>query len=301
MMSMYPGKIRSGLAAAAVAVAMLLQGCSGLDMVNAVAPAAGVSETPGLAYGTHARQTLDLYKPEDAEAPLPTILFFYGGSWKGGHKEDYAFAGRALARAGFLVAVADYRVYPEFAFPAFVEDGARAVRWLTENAVAHGGRPDGIHLMGHSAGAHIAAMIALDGAYLKAEGLSRDVLDRWVGLAGPYAFYPSEIDYVSAVFAHLDDEDAARPITFVDGMSPPALLLHGADDTTVIPEHSRRLADRLNTAGVAAAARFYDGIGHARLLLSLSAPFTGFAPSLQDAVRFLKTGAFPETRTAAAK
>lgn len=292
-------KIKPAFLAAVLAIpVMLVQGCSGLDMVNAVAPDGGVTESVGLKYGEHPRQTLDLYRPVGSSDPLPTILFFYGGSWKGGNKEDYAFAGRALARAGFLVAVADYRVYPEIAFPTFVEDGAQAVHWLTEHAADHGGKTTDIHLIGHSAGAHIAAMIALDGAYLQKEGLSQDVLGRWVGLAGPYAFYPSEINYVSAIFQHLKDEDAARPITFVDGKSPPALLLHGADDETVIPKHSRLLAARLNAAGVPSAARFYDGIGHAKLVLSLSEPFTGFAPAFFDTVRFLKTGAFPEIRTA---
>lgn len=286
------------LAAAAMLLAVLVQGCSGLDMVNAVAPDDGVLESPGFAYGPHPRQTLDLYKPANASGPVPTILFFYGGSWKRGQKEDYAFAGRALARAGFLVAVADYRVYPEIAFPAFVKDGAKALRWLTEHADGHGGKTTDIHLMGHSAGAHIAAMIALDTTYLNAEGLSQDVLGRWVGLAGPYTFYPSEVDYVSAIFEHLDNEDAARPIVFVDDQSPAALLLHGADDTTVIPQHSERLAAALNAVGVASVARVYDGLGHARLVLSLSEPFTGFAPVLFDSVRFLKTGAFPGMRTA---
>ncbi|MCK5778579.1 MAG: alpha/beta hydrolase [Rhodospirillales bacterium] len=299
MMRTFFKKKTAFLAAAVALTVMLVQGCSGLDMVNAVAPDDGVNETAGIGYGNHPRQTLDLYRPSDRPGPLPTILFFYGGSWKGGHKEDYAFAGRALARAGFLVAVADYRVYPEIAFPTFVEDGAKAVRWLTEHAGDYGGETKDIHVVGHSAGAHIAAMIALDGTYLEKVGLSQSVLGRWVGLAGPYAFYPSEIDYVSAIFQHLEDEDAARPITFVDGKSPPALLLHGADDETVIPKHSRLLAARLNAAGVASAARFYDGIGHAKLVLSLSEPFTGFAPSFVDTVSFLKNGAFPETRTAA--
>lgn len=281
-----------------ILVTLLLQGCSGLDVVNAVTPDSGAERLADLSYGPHPRQRLDIYRPDNAAGPLPTILFFYGGSWKGGHKEDYAFVGRALARAGFVVAVADYRVYPEIRFPEFVKDGARAVRWVADNAAAYGGKTTEIHLMGHSAGAHIAAMIALDAAYLRDVGLSQDSLGRWVGLAGPYAFYPSEIDYVSMIFTGLEDENAARPITFVDAKSPSALLLHGADDTTVIPRHSRLLAARLNAAGVASVARFYDGIGHAKLVLSLSDPFTGFAPVLFDAVRFLKTGEFPDTRTA---
>lgn len=279
-------------------IAMTLPGCSGLGVVNTLAPDGGVMQTAGLAYGDHPRQTLDLYRPADATGPVPTVLFFYGGSWKGGHKEDYAFAGRALARAGFLVAVADYRVYPEVQFPAFVGDGAKAVKWLNENAAEYGGETTAIHLVGHSAGAHIAAMIALDRSFLSAEGLPGDILGRWVGLAGPYAFHPSEIDYVSMVFDNLDNENAARPITFVDAAAPQALLLHGRADETVIPLHSERLAQALNDAGVAAAAHFYDGIGHAKLVLSLTDPFTGFAPAFTDTVRFLKTGAFPAATTA---
>ncbi len=282
------------LGAITAALAVLLQGCTGLDVVNAVTPKGGVTRIDGLAYGSHPRQKLDLYKPNNVSGPLPSILFLYGGSWKGGHREDYAFAGRALARAGFLVAVADYRVYPEVAFPAFVDDAAMAVAWLSRNADAYDGITRDIHMIGHSAGAHIVAMVALDKAFLNAEGLTQDILGRWVGLAGPYAFHPSEIDYVSAVFAHLDDEDKARPITFVDAASPSALLLHGEADDTVIPKHSEVLAKAMNDAGVPAEARFYNGIGHAKLVLSLSRPFTGFAPSLEDTARFLKSGQFPE-------
>ncbi|WNJ99507.1 alpha/beta hydrolase [Thalassospiraceae bacterium LMO-JJ14] len=285
---------KAGRVVCAVAAAVLSTGCSGLDLINAVTPSDGVLVTPALAYGPHPRQQLDLYRPEGMSGPLPVILFLYGGSWKEGDRADYAFAGRTLARAGFLVAVADYRVYPEIAFPAFVTDTAKAVRWLSEHAGEHAGMTDRIHLVGHSAGAHIAAMTALDRRFLEAEGVHHDILGRWVGLAGPYAFYPSKTAAVSAVFEHLDDEDAARPITFVDEKSPPALLLHGADDSIVIPLHSEKLARAMNDAGVDAEAHFYDGIGHVKLLLSLSPPFTGYASSLADAARFLKSGAFPQ-------
>ena len=170
---------------------------------------------------------LDLYRPDGAQAALPTILFFYGGSWKRGSREKYAFAARALAREGYLVAVADYRTYPDVKFPAFVHDGAKAVAWLTQNAEKYGGHTDQIHMVGHSAGAHIAAMIALD-------------------------------------------------------------------DTLVLPENSEQLASALSAAGVSAHAHIYPEIGHIRLVLSLSAPFQGFASSLKDSVQFLKTGDVPE-------
>ena len=179
-------------------------------------------------------------------------------------------------------------------FPGFVDDAAKATAWLAANAPAHGGRATGIHLVGHSAGAHIVAMVALDGRYLQAAGVSRDVLGSWVGLAGPYAFQPSRFESVRDVFSGLADEDQARPIVFAGPDAPPALLLHGADDTTVVPQHSKELAKALNAAGAKARAQFYPDIGHAGLVVSLTSPFQGLAPTLADSVRFLKTGDIPQ-------
>ncbi len=286
--------LRTRMIALIATALILLQACSPLSVVNAVAPNGGVTVLPDLAYGDGDRQVLDLYRPEGATAELPTILFFYGGSWKRGSREKYAFAARALAREGFLVAVADYRTYPDVKFPAFVHDGAKAVAWLIRNAAQYGGKPTGIHMVGHSAGAHIAAMIALDGKYLEREGISRNALGRWVGLAGPYAFYPSQVNAVRDIFADLSDEDQARPIAFatIPG-APDALLLHGGDDTLVLPENSKQLVSALSASGMNAYAHIYPDIGHVRLVLSLSAPFQSFATTLKDSVHFLKTGAAP--------
>lgn len=286
--------LRSRAIALIAAALVILQACSPLSAVNAVAPSKGITLIPDLAYGTGDRQMLDLYRPDGAQADLPTILFFYGGSWKRGSREKYAFAARALAREGYLVAVADYRTYPDVKFPAFVHDGAKAVAWLTQNAKKYGGKSNRIHMMGHSAGAHIAAMIALDEKYLARENISRDVLGRWVGLAGPYAFYPSQVRSVRDIFSDLSDEAQARPVTFAATLgAPSALLLHGGDDTLVLPENSKQLASALSAAGVNAHAHIYPDIGHVRLVLSLSAPFQGFASTLKDSVKFLKTGAVP--------
>lgn len=281
-----------GLAAATVAA------CSPLRMVNAVAPSDGIEVISDFAYGTHPRQKLDLYRPATIRGPLPTVLFLYGGSWKRGSREGYAFAGRALARHGFLVAVADYRTYPDVTFPAFVHDGAKAVAWLHQNAAAHGGRPDNIHMIGHSAGAHIAALVAVDPVYLRTEGLTQRILGRWVGLAGPYAFYPSEVRSVRAIFEKTPEDDA-RPVTRVSANSPPGLLLHGEDDGTVYPFNSNAMATALTAAGSEGHAHMYPGVGHAPLVLSLTEPFTAIAPTLEDSVRFLKTGITPGTQQAA--
>ena len=280
-------------AAPAGILLFVLAACSPLGVVNSMAPEGGLTAVRDIAYGDHRRQKLDLYRPTEATAPLATVLFLYGGSWKGGSREKYAFAGRSLARAGFLVAVADYRVYPEVRFPAFVDDAAMAIAWLSRNAGSHGGQTTDIHMVGHSAGAHIAALVALDRRYLDRQGLSRDVLGRWVGLTGPYAFHPFEIRSVRDVFAGLDNEDPARPITFVGPGAPPALLLHGRGDTTVYPINSQELAAAMSEAGTKASAYFYDSVGHGPLVVSITEPFTWIAPTRDDVVRYLKTGQAP--------
>ena len=271
---------------------ILISACSPLKMVNAIAPEDGIDAVFGVPYGQNPRQMLDLYRPQQAVGPLPTVLFLYGGSWKRGSRHNYAFVGRALARNGFLVGVADYRTYPEVTFPAFVHDGAMAVSWLYENAYRYGGRGDGIHLIGHSAGAHIAALLAVEPKYLRAAGLSRDILGRWIGLAGPYAFYPSQVRSVKAIFDK-SREDDARPVTVVAAGAPAGLLLHGEDDGTVAPMNSNEMAVALRAAGSRGSSHIYAGVGHALLVLSLTEPFTAIAPTLRDSVRFFKTGATP--------
>lgn len=282
--------IRLGILTCACVIAVT--GCSPLKVINAIVPEGDVVVEVDQSYGAHPRQKLDIYRPAKAEGPVPTIVFFYGGSWKRGNRADYAFVGQALANEGFMVAVADYRTYPEVKFPTFVDDAAEAVAWISRNADEFGGKTDDIHLIGHSAGAHIAAFLALDGTYLKTADTDRRILGRWAGLAGPYAFYPSEVRSVRDIFSDTP-EDTARPITFVDAGTPPALLLHGADDTTVLPKNSTQLAKALRDVGVKAHAFMYDGVGHAPLVLSLSPPFTGIAPTLNDVTAFFKTGKVP--------
>jgi len=277
-----------------MAAALTAGACSPLGMVNAISPDDGVEMVGSFNYGDSDRQRLDIYKPSDTkESVLPTVLFFYGGSWKSGKRADYAFAGRALARAGFLVAVADYRVYPEVTFPDFVNDAAKATAWVHVNADRFGGETDNIHLVGHSAGAHMVAMLTLNPAYLEAEGFDRSILGRWVGLAGPYAFHPTKYASVRAAFAGLDDEDKARPIVFVGPGAPPALLLHGAADTTVVPEHSLRLADALRKEGVPATSHLYPDVTHGPLVAAMSEPLDFLAPTLKHTVDYLKSGQVP--------
>lgn len=272
------------LAAATLGVAYWI---SPLLTFNTLVPkdAGGRQVAEGLAYGESDRQALDIYAPADADAAnLPVVVFFYGGSWNSGTREGYDFAGRALAAQGNIVVVPDYRLVPEVRFPGFVEDGAAAVAWVRRNISDYGGDPDRIVLMGHSAGAQIGAMLALDPQWL---GEGRAAIRGFVGLAGPYDFAPLDTDASIAAFGEWPSVAETQPITYADGTAPPALLLTGADDTVVKPRNSEALSGALVAAGVEAEMTTYRGIDHIDILIALSRPLRGRAPVLQDTSRFI--------------
>ena len=170
---------------------LLLHLCSPTAVLNALAPRDGVTPTRNIAYADGPRHRLDIYAPLPAVTPAPVIVFFYGGGWASGSKAMYRFVGAGLAARGVLVVIPDYRLYPEVRFPAFMDDAATAVAWTRANASRFGGDPRRLFLMGHSAGAQIATLLALDAGYLRSVHLSprRDVCGV-IGLAGPYDFLP---------------------------------------------------------------------------------------------------------------
>ena len=266
----------------------VLAACAPARLLNATIPERGLSIRRDLPYGTDPRQRLDLYAPAAADRPLPVILFLYGGGWDDGAKADYLFAAEGLARGGFLVAVADYRIYPAVTFPAFVEDAALAIVWVKREIAALGGDPDRLVLMGHSAGAYNAALVALDPRYLAAHGLAPSDLAAVIGLAGPYAFNPLEYDSTRAIFDVGRPVDELRPVTFAGAGAPPMLLLHGLDDTTVQPRNTEQLAGALDAAGAEVEAKLYPGLAHIGNVLALARGFRGKAPVLEDVLEFAR-------------
>lgn len=232
------------------------------------------------------RGRLDLYAPRRRGGePLPIIVFFYGGSWNSGTKDGYAFAGRALAARGFLVAIPDYRLVPEVRFPAFLEDAAAAVRWVRAHAGRYGGDPDRIVLAGHSAGAYNAAMLSLDPRWL---GPDRPAIRGFAGLAGPYDFLPFDTPASRAAFGEAPDPPATQPVRFASPGDPPALLLVAGKDDLVRPRNAISLAAALRGAGVPVEVRTYDKIGHIGILTALSRLFRGKAPVLRDLAEFAR-------------
>lgn len=266
---------------------LLAASCSPLKTFNAVVPKDGgvARVAAGEPFGAAPRQRLDLYAPKRATSKLPIIVFFYGGSWNSGDRSGYAFAGRALAAKGFVVAVPDYRLVPEVHFPEFIEDGAAAIHWVRANAARFGGDPDRIVLVGHSAGAYNAAMLSLDERWL---GPDRGAVRGFVGLAGPYSFLPLDLPVTRAAFGRAPDLKATQPVELASPGDPPSLLLVAGEDRLVYPHNATRLSAALSRVGVAVETRTYPGIGHVGMLTALSRPFRGKAPVLKDVADFAR-------------
>jgi acetyl esterase/lipase len=242
--------------------------------------------TRSVAYAAGERHSLDVYRPRSATA-APVVVFFYGGGWRSGYKELYSYVGKALARRGYVAVLPDYRIYPQVLYPEFLDDGAQAVRWVKDNAKKFGGDAEQIFLMGHSAGAHIAAMLAIDATWLNKVGLKpgRDIAGL-IGLAGPYDFLPLKDDVLVAIFGGANRPET-QPIGYVTAGAPPALLLTGNKDNVVGAGNSTRLAERLRAAGNVATAVLYPRIGH-YLIIAALAPFIRLrVPVLRDAEAFM--------------
>lgn len=239
-----------------------------------------------LPYGSDPRQRLDVYAPVGA-VRRPIVVFWYGGAWVRGTKEQYRFVGAALARAGYVAILPDYRLFPQSRFPAFVEDGAQAVQWAHDHAGGFGGDPHALFLMGHSAGAYIASTLALEPRYLRKVGGSSAWIRGWIGLSGPYAL-ELRTPGLHEIFREPYSATDWRPVAFVNGRSPPALLVHGSDDTLVHPLETVDLAQRLGDAGTPVECRIYPYSSHQDTVAALSPTSLSKAPTSNDVRGFIE-------------
>lgn len=266
-----------------------LAGCSGPDLVNALVAREGYRIVKDIPYGDDPKRRLDVYLPDTAAGRLPTVVFFYGGGWTSGDKGDYLFVAQAFAARGYAVVIPDYRLYPDAVYPAFLEDLAAAVAWTTRRMAAEvGTAPAPLFFVGHSAGAYNAAMLALDRRWLAAHDLTAcGTVAAMVGLAGPYDFLPLGSRTLQAIFGS-PASPQTQPIHHVDSQTPPMLLVSGLDDDIVLPRNSRNLAARIRATGGNVEERYYDGIGHIRIVAAMADPLRHLAPTLEDTDAFLK-------------
>lgn len=238
-----------------------------------------------IAFGPLAEHRLDVYLPKlAAQAPRPLIVFWHGGRWSFGDKSEYRFVGTALAALGCVAVVPNYRHYPQVKMSGFLADAATAARWALEHAAEYGADPRRVYVMGHSAGAHLAAMLALDRRYLQAAGVTEDTrLAGVIGLSGPYDFLPLEEADVQDMFGPPAHYPQSQPINYVNAAAPPMLLAHGLLDETVRPKNSRNLAGALQNAGAQVTLLLYERVTHAGTVAALS-PLALRAPPISAAI-----------------
>ena len=247
----------------------------------------------GASYGADPAQKLNVWAPKDRKPgqTYPVLIFYYGGGWVGGSRDEYDFAGRAYAAKGFVVVVPDYRLVPKVLYPVFVQDSALAVKWTRDHVARFGGDPKRVTLGGHSAGAYNAAMLALDPHWLRDIGVDPKIVRAAALLAGPYDFYPFDKRRSIDAMGKWPRPLETQPIRFAANDSPPLWLAAGTADDVVRPYNSERLAAKLKGLGAKVELRLYPGKSHNDLIMGISKPLRSKAPTLQESVDFLQANA----------
>lgn len=265
-------------------VATALAACNTLSLFNTFTPKEGGVHrvAKDVAFGNDPRQRYDVYAPKGASGPLPVLVFFYGGNWAMGSKDDYVWMGHALASMGYVVIVPDYRLVPQVRYPDFVFDGAAAVKHAVAHAKDYGGDGSRLALMGHSAGGYIAAMLPLDPQYLV------DLpVKAVVGLAGPYDFYPFDVAASRDAFGHWPKPEETQPVTHARKRDTHFLLMHSRADKVVMTKNAVNLDKALHDKGTPSTLKLYDGLSHQDMAAVFSIPFRGKGTVFADAKAFL--------------
>jgi len=285
-----------GMSCATIATALLatlLAACSPARILNSLVPTDRMAATRNIAYGTHNRQQLDVYAPSTATkdstpAKRPVVVFFYGGSWDSGSKDSYLFVAEALTSKGFIAVIPDYRIYPEVIYPDFLSDGASAFQWTKDNIEKYGGDVNNIFVAGHSAGAHIAAMLAFDQTWLATQKLSTTSIRGFIGLAGPYDFLPLTSARLKEIFPSAEIQALSQPIRYARSNAPPTLLLAGDADTIVGLKNTKNFSARIRESNGRVKEKYYAGVGHIKIVTALAAPFRDGQTVLDDIAEFVR-------------
>ncbi len=277
----------------------VLSACTavGLWAVNSPAILGGGYSIETRAYGPLAIQRLDIYWPDNAatakgaaepptakapaaKAPTPKapthkgptpkgfVFFIHGGRWTEGKKEDYRFIGAYFAQQGYVVIIPNYRKYPQVKFPELVDDAAKALAYASTHI--DGVSQHRLHLMGHSSGAHVGALLAADARYLAREGKKvNDVIASFVGIAGPYAFTPDAPDLID-MFGPPEKYPQMQASNFIDGTEPAMLLLWGQKDNLVGTINIEKMQAAINSKHGKATIISYPALDHVSLISTFS-------------------------------
>ena len=276
--------------------ACLISACSPIKVLNSLVPESGFELVSGIEYGANSRQKLDLYLPK-TQAKQPNInskvvIFYYGGNWDSGERADYKFVAEALSAQGYIVVIPDFRLYPEVLFPSLMSDPVTVAKWVKTLINQYGGDANKVFLAGHSSGAHMAVMMAINPEYLAAVSLQPKDFAGVIGLAGPYDFLPLKSERLKTIFGNEQEQLKSQPINFVDGnfkdgKHPPILLGVGKKDGTVWPRNTFNLAKKIkDNNGLVEVAEF-ENYGHVDMVAKLAKPLRGDGKLLKTITTFI--------------
>ena len=212
-----------------------------------------------ISYGEEKLQKFDIYLNSKPNAP--TLIYFYGGGYTQGSKEDYKFMADAWLKRGYNVAIPDYRKYPDVEFKDIVADAAKAINYIHQNIQDYNGNKSNIYVLGHSAGAHISFLAIADRSY----EVKQNPVKAIAGLAGPYSFEP-KISKYKEIFGPPEKYPMMQVDNFITGDEPPMLLINGGSDNLVGVSNTARLAKKLDQFDVEYQRKVYEGIGHLGLV-----------------------------------
>ena len=253
-----------------------------IDILNFLTPQSGYSKTADIRYGDDARQQLDLYRPKNAiEGPL--LIFIYGGAWREGAKEDYEFVGEAFSSEGYTIAIPDYRLFPQVGYPHIIDDVQQAIEFIRSNTDKLDIDARRMVIIGHSSGAHSAAMLVSSDRYYRESSF----INALVGISGPYDL-PLELAEVNEVFRNVDQPSSVKPPELVVSGHPPTLLLHGSDDKRVKPEHTERYQPKLLDANVNTEVIFMEDVGHVDIIAGVASRLEFLNATKNHIIEFLE-------------
>jgi arylformamidase len=226
------------------------------------------------------RQTLDVHAPTEGK-DHPIVFWIHGGGWQRGDKSEVQVKPQAFVDKGFVFVSTNYRFVPHVTIKEMAGDIAKAILWVHSHARAYGGDPSTIFVMGHSAGAQLAALVCTDNSYVKFEGLPLAIIKGCVPVDGDTYDVPMQIATVeerrAAIYRQKFGDEASQvelsPVTHVEKgrYIPPFLILYVADHPETKGQ-SERLAKVLNETGVAATAFPAEGKDHTTINADLGRP-----------------------------
>ena len=241
-----------------------------LRLLNLIARSGGYRiETH--AYGSSTRERMDWYIVDEK---LPTLIFYYGGNWRSGRRQDYRFVADTVCQMGVNVLLPDFPLYPSHRFSEILGGTVEATDYFMKEVAADAP----VILMGHSSGAQKAALLALDQSLLD----SPDRIRAMIGIAGPYDFFPFTEDDHWDLFAPEENYPSSQPVNYVRSAAPPLFLLHGREDNRVRRGHSKSLMEKQLAVGGLASRRVYDGMGHIDAVISFSRIHRRNSPLIRD-------------------